>query len=84
MRLLNLCFPISTISKGGNLTSLIISLAVYIVAAAVLHIVMGLFTWMPLIGWIFRLIRGITDTYCLLGALLSVLHYFRIAESDRT
>ena len=33
---------------------------------------------------IFRLIRGITDTYCLLGALLSVLHYFRIAESDRT
>ena len=36
MRLLNLCFPVSTISKGGNLTSLVISLAVYIVTAAVL------------------------------------------------
>ena len=80
MCLLNLCFPVSTISKGGNLTSMIISLAVYIMAAAVLHLVMGLFTWMPLVGWIFRLIRGITDTYSALGALLSVLHYFRIAE----
>lgn len=46
MRLLNLCFPVSTISKGGNLTSLVISLAVYIVTAAVLHIVNGFFTWM--------------------------------------
>lgn len=79
MDLINKLFPVSSIVKSDNLTTLIVAVAIYIVAGAVVHFVMGLFVWMPLVGWIFKLVRWLVSTYCVLGTLLAVLHYFKIA-----
>lgn len=75
---MNKLFPVSSVAKADNLTSLIVSAAIYIAAGAVVYFIMGLFSWMPLIGWIFKLIRWLVSTYCVLGTLLSALHYFKI------
>ncbi len=70
-------FPISTIAKYQDTMSLLTSLLIYIVCAAVPHLVLGLFTWLPLVGWIFSAVRWVVNVYCTLGILLSVLKYFR-------
>ena len=69
-------FPISTVSKPNEITSTLISIAIYLVAGAVLHLVLGLFTWLPLIGTIVGIIRYITDLYCAVGIILSIVRFF--------
>lgn len=74
-------FPFTASVKAKDTRSLIVSLIIYIVAAAVVGLVLGLLGAIPLIGFIFKIIGWIIDIYCTVGIVLTVLRYFDIGQN---
>ncbi len=70
-------FPLSANVLPGNVKSLIMSLVIYVVACAVLGILNVVLGWIPLVGWLFRLICSLLGLYCVAGIVLSILKFFR-------
>ena len=71
-------FPLSF--KEGDVKSLIITIVIYIVVAAVAGLVLGLLGRIPLIGWIFRLVGWLIDVYCTVGVVLAILKFLNIVK----
>ncbi len=76
--MLSKIFPFST--RSNTVGGLIVSIAVYIVCGAVAGIIIGLLAKMPIIGFIFGLVGGIVDLYCLCGIIISVLIYCKVVS----
>ncbi|MBQ4313224.1 MAG: hypothetical protein IJC18_03335 [Clostridia bacterium] len=71
-------FPTST--RATDLTGLIVSLLIYIVLPAIVHLVANLLGGIPLIGWILGIIAGVIDLYCLIGIVVSLLIFFKVIK----
>ncbi|MBQ7916106.1 MAG: hypothetical protein IJ315_04880 [Firmicutes bacterium] len=74
-------FPFTASVNAKDTKSLIVSLVIYIVAAAVVGFVLGLLSAIPLIGFIFKVIGWVVDIYCTFGIVLTVLRYFDIGQN---
>lgn len=71
-------FPLSASVLPGNVKSLILTLVIYVVACAVMGILNVVLGWIPLVGWLFRLIFSLLGLYCVAGIVLSILKFFQI------
>ena len=69
-------FPVSAYIRPTLIQSLLIVLAIYIVSAALIHFVLGIFH--PIL--IIRIIRWIVDVYITLGIIYSILKYLQIIK----
>lgn len=71
-------FPFSF--KEFDLKSLIITLVGYIIAGFLIGLVLGLLGKIPLIGWIFRLVRWLLELYLTIGFILAILKFLKIVK----
>ncbi|MGN1085358.1 MAG: hypothetical protein ACI4QX_10150 [Lachnospiraceae bacterium] len=56
---------------------LIISLLIFIIVPAVLGVVTGLLSWIPVIGWVLGIITTLIGILCLVGIILSILGFLK-------
>lgn len=77
-------FPIT--AQKNDIKTLIIALAIYIVAGFVLHIVASILGLIPFVGAflgvIFYVAGTILDIYCLIGIIFSVLDFVGFFEAN--
>ena len=69
-------FPASAYVRPGLIQSLLLILVIYIVAAVVIHLILGIFGSFVII----RIIRWLIDLYIILGIIYAVCKYFRIIK----
>lgn len=70
-------FPLSANVLPGNVKSLILTLVIYLVACAIMGILNVVLGWIPLVGWLLRLIFSLVGLYCVAGMALSVVKFFQ-------
>ena len=70
-------FPLSANVLSGNVKSLIVTLIIYVVAAAIMGILQAVLGWIPLVGWLLKLIFSLAGLYCVAGMVLAVLKFFQ-------
>ena len=70
-------FPLSASVEAGQSRSLILSLVIYLVACAVMGILQKILGWIPIVGWLFRLVFSLLGLYCVAGMILSVLKFLQ-------
>lgn len=67
-----------------NATSLVVNLIVWVLAAVIAGLLIGLAGWIGgllpevlggLIGWVLRIIGTIVDVYCVVGIVLAILNF---------
>ena len=68
-------FPLSTAVEPGNVRQLIISLAIYLVASAVLGVLNAVLGWIPLVGWLLGLVFSLLGIYCVAGLVLAIMRF---------
>ena len=79
MSILKKYFPLSFTEKKDAI-SLIISIAVYLVAGLIFDLVLGFAASIPLIGFIFAIAAWLIGIYCFVGIVLCVLDYFKLLK----
>ena len=74
MEVLKRYFPFSFKEKS-DLRGLLINVLLYLAAAAIIGVFIGIFSGVPVINWIFGIIGALVEIYVVSGILLSVLDY---------
>ena len=69
-------FPLS--AKACDIKSLLIVILIYIVASVASGIVLGLLSWVPLVGIVFDMASQLIGYYCLAGIVVAFMIYFKI------
>ena len=83
MDLLKKIWAFSFTVKKKDVTSLVVNLIIWIIAAAIAGLVLWLATaitgWIPVVGWLVGILVGIIGTvveiYSLVGIVLSILNF---------
>ncbi|MDD6188978.1 MAG: hypothetical protein PUB32_05300 [Clostridiales bacterium] len=78
METLKKLFPFSF--REASVNNLVVSIIVYIVVSVVVGLVLGLLAKIPLIGWIFSIVRTLVALYCLIGIALAVLYFLKVIK----
>ena len=76
MEMLKRYFPFSFKEKN-EIKGLAINILIYLAAALVVGLVIGLFSGVPVLNWIFGIFGAVAEIYAVLGIVLSVLDYTR-------
>ena len=79
METLKKIFPFSFTAKK-DVAALVINILIYIALDVVIGFVIKILAGIPLIGIIFGLLGSIIGLYLFVGAVLSVLDYFKILK----
>lgn len=77
MKIMNEIFPIGKGVKRGNIVSLVVVCAIYLIAASAMSFVAGVFSFLPLVGWAVHLVGGLFKVYCAIGIVLAALDFFK-------
>ncbi len=67
---------IAPIDKN-NVVSLVIAIVLYVIAAAVAGLFIGLLTKIPVVGFLFAIIGALVGLYALGGIIISVYRFLR-------
>lgn len=70
-------FPLSANVSAGDVRSLILTLIIYVVACAIMGVLNTVLGWIPLVGWLLRVIFSLLGLYCVAGMVLAVLKFFQ-------
>ena len=70
-------FPLSFNVLPGDVKSLILTLIIYLVACAIMGVLNAVLGWIPLVGWLLRLIFSLFGLYCVAGMVLAVMKFFK-------
>jgi hypothetical protein len=73
----NKFFPVNNSIQKNQATSLVIAIAIYIVASVVVGFVLGILSVIPVLGTILSLIGYLFEIYCLVGIILGILKYVK-------
>ena len=79
MDLLKKLFPLS-FKYADTVTNLIIGILIYVVAGAVVGVILGWLSLIPLVGLIFSLISTVLGIYCLAGVVIEVLLFTEVLQ----
>ena len=79
MDILRKFFPFSFIPKK-DVAALVVNLIIYIVVGAVIVIVVGLLSKLPLIGFLISIAGSLISLYITIGIVLSVLDFLKILK----
>lgn len=71
-------FPISF--RGSELKDMIISIVIYVVAAAIASILMGVLALIPIVGILVGIVGALVDIYVLVGIVLAVLNFLNVLK----
>ncbi len=71
-------FPFSY--RANNVTNLIITVLVYLVAGALISFLFGWIGAIPLVGWVIGVLISIIDLYLFVGLVVSVLVFLGIVK----
>jgi len=71
-------FPVST--RANDVTGLVISILIYIIAGVVLGIFASILGKIPVIGILVSIIMAVVDLYCLIGIILAVLIFLKVVK----
>lgn len=69
-------FPLS--AKATDVKALVISILIYVGISVVTGFVLGLLTWIPLIGTLISFVSGIADLYCLAGIVVAIMIFAKV------
>ncbi|MCR4927615.1 MAG: hypothetical protein K5927_06495 [Lachnospiraceae bacterium] len=69
-------FPLSTQCTDSD--TLVKNVVIYIVAAVVIALVGALLGWVPLVGFVLKIVLWVCDLYFFIGLILCFLIYFNI------
>lgn len=75
MRKLLRFFPLSAGVQPGNARQFIITLAIYLLACAVLGVLNMILGWIPLVGWLLETIFSLLGIYCVVGLVLAIYQF---------
>lgn len=78
MDLLKKYFPWSFKASDGK--ALAIAILIYIVIGIVGGLIIGLLSWIPVIGWLLSIVGGLLDLYTLVGIILAVLFFAKVLK----
>lgn len=67
-------FPFSY-KVTSDVTTLVVAIAIYIVASAVWGVVTKILGGIPVLGWIIGIVGAVLWVYCIIGIVLSILEY---------
>lgn len=70
-------FPLSDQVRQGDIRSLLISLIIYVLAAAITAILRVVLDWIPLVGALLGVISVLLNLYCVAGGVLAVLRFWQ-------
>ncbi len=81
MNTLKKLFPLSFKVKSGVL-SLLINILIQVIVAAIAGVLIGVIAGLglPVISWLFSIVCGLVDLYCLVGIILGLLYFFDIIK----
>ena len=68
-------FPLSAAVEPGNARQFVITLAIYLVACAVLGVLTAILGWIPLVGRLLDLVFSLMGIYCVVGLVLSIYQF---------
>lgn len=69
-------FPLT--AKPKYVKSLVIAILIYIVASAVVGVLLGILSIIPLVGLITGIVGTLVELYCLAGIVLAILDYLEV------
>ena len=70
-------FPLSDQVRQGDIRSLLISLIIYVLAAAITAILRVVLGWIPLVGALLGVISVLLNLYCVAGGVLEAMLHLR-------
>ena len=73
-------FPFSFNVKAKDVTSLVVSVIVYIVAMLASGLVNLLLGWIPVLGFLLGVIGWVLGIYCVIGLVLAVLIFLEVLK----
>lgn len=73
-------FPLSEQVRQGDMRSLLMTLIIYVLAAAIMAILRVVLGWIPLVGALLRVISTLLSLYAIAGGVLAVLRFWRGSE----
>lgn len=71
-------WPLSAQAENGK--GLAISILLYVVVSVVMHFVLGLLGFLPIINIIADVLRWVLDVYCGAGVIISLLIFFKVVR----
>ena len=69
-------FPFSF--RPADARAFVITVLIYLVLGAVGGALMGLFSHLWLVGWVFKILGSLLDVYVLIGIVLTVLSFTNV------
>lgn len=72
-------FPLSDLVAPGEMRSLVVTLVIYVLGAAILAILNVVLGWIPILGLLTQVASTLMTIYCVIGAVLAVLQFWREA-----
>ena len=79
MDLLKKLFPLS-FKYADTVTNLVIGILIYVVAGAVVGMILGWLSLIPILGLIFSLVSTLLGIYCLAGIVIEVLVFTKVLK----
>ena len=79
MEALKKYFPLSFREKN-EISRLLVSILLYLALALGVGLVMGIFSGIPVINWLFGFIGVVAEIYIAVGVALAVLDYLKIVK----
>ncbi|MGN1398450.1 MAG: hypothetical protein ACI4WG_00395 [Erysipelotrichaceae bacterium] len=81
MKDLNLTkYFIATAEAKKDIIHLLVVIAVYVVANWLVGILFGLISWLPIVGWLLKLIKIVIRVYLGLGVLVALLAFLKVVK----
>ena len=69
-------FPLSAAVEPGNGRQFGVTLAIYLMACAVLGVLSSILGWIPLVGWLLDLVFSVLGIYCVAGIVLAAWRFW--------
>jgi uncharacterized Tic20 family protein len=70
-------FPLNNKVEKGNVASLVIAIVIYLIAPSIAGIIVGLLSFIPLVGSILGLVSSLFGIYCLVGLIFAIIKYVK-------
>ena len=68
-------FPLNSRVKKGDIVSLVVTIVIYVVVAAVLCLLFGLLSGVPVLGFLIGIVGTLVWIYEIVGIVLAILSF---------
>ena len=81
MDILKQVFPFAFKVKEKNVTDLVVSIIIHLVAGALGGIILFILGKLPFVGFLFGIVGGVVELYVLVGIVLAVLNFCNVLKN---